>query len=123
MFSAMEVQVVKREADQASGSYDEINIVEDEASGSLVQPCTGTGKLSIRVPYMLRENKGLEKYYKPRVVAIGPIHRDNPNLEYGERMKSILAGQFMKENMIDAEDLYNMIMADLEKLKMYYVKM
>ncbi|KAF2289301.1 hypothetical protein GH714_034328 [Hevea brasiliensis] len=46
---AIEVQatkVVKREADQASGSHDQIN-VEDEASGSHDQPIEENQKLSI----------------------------------------------------------------------------
>ncbi|KAF2299459.1 hypothetical protein GH714_032019 [Hevea brasiliensis] len=148
----MEVQatmVVKPEADQACGSHDLINM-EDEASGSRYQTIGVTEELSDiiihgkhllerldslkqagekpvktriqRVPYMLWENKKLEKYYKPRVIAMGPIHHDGTSFEYGERMKRILAGQFMKEYALVAENLYMMIMKDLGNLKMCYVE-
>ncbi|KAF2299387.1 hypothetical protein GH714_031799 [Hevea brasiliensis] len=143
-------KVVKPEADQACGSHDRIN-VEDGASGSNVQPIEEAKEPSDividtehlqerldslkkeaagkpvktriqRVPYMLRENKELEKYYKPTVVAIGPIHCKDPNFEYGERMKRSLTGEFIKEHAIEAGNLYRRIMKDLKKLKMCYAE-
>ncbi|KAF2299385.1 hypothetical protein GH714_031793 [Hevea brasiliensis] len=64
-----------------------------------------------RVPPMLSENQELKKYYKPTVVAIGPIHHRarDANFEYGESMKHILADQFMIENEIEAQNLYKSI--------------
>ncbi|KAF2308182.1 hypothetical protein GH714_036466 [Hevea brasiliensis] len=75
-----------------------------------------------KVPFMLRENKEFEKYYKPKMVAIGPIHHRDPNFEFTEKRKHIVAGDFIKEHGIDAENLYDKIMDGLGNLKMRYVE-
>lgn len=141
-------EVVKPEADQACGSHNQINM-EDEAIGnlqffekndwgtpivirekyllkmleSLKQATEKPVKSRIqRVPYMLRENKELKKYCRPSVVAIGPIHHGHPNFEYGEKMKLILASNFLESHGIDAKVVYRQVYDNLAKLNMCYAE-
>ncbi|XP_037492344.1 UPF0481 protein At3g47200 isoform X2 [Jatropha curcas] len=111
------LSIVIDDKSKTSRSFQErLNSLKREAQKSNLTP-----KIQ-KVPFILRENKDFEKYYEPRVVAVGPIHHGHPKFEYAENAKRRLAGAFIEENGIDAESLYNKIMAELQDLKNSYVE-
>ncbi|KDP26227.1 hypothetical protein JCGZ_22473 [Jatropha curcas] len=73
-----------------------------------------------KVPFKYRKDKDFEKYYQPRVFAIGPIHHGHPQFEYAENVKHKLAAGFIRYTGLDSKDVYDMIMRNLEVFKICY---
>nr|XP_028954784.1 UPF0481 protein At3g47200-like [Malus domestica] len=51
-----------------------------------------------RVPFMLRDHKNLDKYYEPRVVALGPRHHGKEKYKQAEKVKLQLTEHFIKDS-------------------------
>ncbi len=49
-----------------------------------------------KVIFFLRDEKDLQKYYEPRVVALGPIHHRNAKYQLGEQYKLLLTMSLSK---------------------------
>ncbi|OMO60095.1 hypothetical protein COLO4_33942 [Corchorus olitorius] len=73
-----------------------------------------------RVPSMLGENKHFQKYFKPKVIAIGPLHHDDPGLQKAEKLKLKLAAYFIKKHRLEKEMLYSKIKMEIGYLKKCY---
>ncbi|XP_022765991.1 UPF0481 protein At3g47200-like [Durio zibethinus] len=73
-----------------------------------------------RVPSMLGGNKDFKKYFKPKVIAIGPLHHDDPSLQGAEKLKLKLAAHFIKKHGVEKEILYSKIKMELANLKKCY---
>ncbi|KAE9617110.1 hypothetical protein Lal_00034579 [Lupinus albus] len=50
-----------------------------------------------RVPYFLRENVEMAKYYSPKMISFGPIHHKDKNLEQGQRFKLLWTSMYIEE--------------------------
>ncbi|CAL0303673.1 unnamed protein product [Lupinus luteus] len=50
-----------------------------------------------RVPYILRQNAQMAKYYTPKMISFGPIHHKDKNLEQGERFKLLWTSMYIEE--------------------------
>ena len=72
-----------------------------------------------RVPAMLRQEH-FHKYYKPRAIAIGPLHHDSKTL-FKEDFKTKLVAKFVEEGD-EAETLYLIIKKNIKQLKDYFDK-
>ncbi|KAE8664093.1 Lycopene cyclase [Hibiscus syriacus] len=73
-----------------------------------------------RVPATLCIPKDFAKYFKPRVISIGPIHHDNPALQGSEQLKLRLAAHFEKNIGVGKEILFNTIKTEIGSLKNCY---
>ncbi|OMO58145.1 hypothetical protein CCACVL1_25555 [Corchorus capsularis] len=96
---------------------------ELEKLGSLEKALEGDSSahpLIQRVPSMLGENKHFQKYFKPKVIAIGPLHHDDPGLQKAEKLKLKLAAYFIKTHGLEKEMLYSKIKMEIDYLKKCY---
>ncbi|KAK8712111.1 hypothetical protein V6N13_147361 [Hibiscus sabdariffa] len=73
-----------------------------------------------RVPSTLCIPKDFRKYFKPRVISIGPIHHGNPALHGSEQLKLRLAAHFVKNIGVEKKTLYNTIKTEIGSLKKCY---
>ncbi|KAE8728936.1 Lycopene cyclase [Hibiscus syriacus] len=87
------------------------------------QHLTPTAKPLIqRVPSTLGKADDFVKYFKPRVISIGPIHHGDPTLRGSEQLKLRLAAHFVKNIGVEKETLYNAIKTEICSLKECYDK-
>ncbi|KAK8588825.1 hypothetical protein V6N13_087719 [Hibiscus sabdariffa] len=73
-----------------------------------------------KVPSTLCIPKDFRKYFKPRVISIGPIHHGNPALHGSEQLKLRLAAHFVKNIGVEKETLYKAIKMEIGSLKKCY---
>ncbi|KAM2568074.1 hypothetical protein TB2_008361 [Malus domestica] len=66
----------------------------------------------------LRSNKNLEKYFEPRVLAIGPIHHGK--FPEWEELKYRLAADFVNDSGRSEEFLYKEVEDNIKELKQCY---
>ncbi|GMI65714.1 hypothetical protein like AT3G50170 [Hibiscus trionum] len=92
----------------------------DEALEGDPQHKLTTKPLIRRVPSTLSIPKDFRKYFKPRVISIGPIHHGDPSLHGSEQLKLRLAAHFVKNIGVDKEILYNSIRKEMGSLKKCY---
>ncbi|XP_021282561.1 UPF0481 protein At3g47200-like [Herrania umbratica] len=71
-------------------------------------------------PVLIRIKEDFGKYFKPRLVALGPLHHGLPQFERAEHTKRKLAALFAKENQTTGEVLFSKIMAEIKDLKRCY---
>ncbi|TYI03831.1 hypothetical protein ES332_A11G369300v1 [Gossypium tomentosum] len=60
------------------------------------------------------------KYFKPKVISIGPLHHDDPTLHKSKKLKLELATHFIKKIDVDKDTLYNNMKAEMDDLKKCY---
>ncbi|KAJ4830185.1 hypothetical protein Tsubulata_046689, partial [Turnera subulata] len=90
--------------------------------GAMVEKVSNSRPKIQMVPYILRKKENFVKYYKPVVLALGPIHHYDTDLEESEKLKLLLAGHFIKKNAVNKEDLCNKILMKIECLKACYAE-
>ncbi|XP_008240772.1 PREDICTED: UPF0481 protein At3g47200-like [Prunus mume] len=74
-----------------------------------------------RVPFMLRDNKKNDKYYEPRVAAIGPFHHGiKPKYQQAEKIKLQLAGNFVLDSKQNDADLLKKVEEKIKDLRECY---
>ncbi|CAK7324135.1 unnamed protein product [Dovyalis caffra] len=61
------------------------------------------------VPSELREVEKNKDCYMPRVVSIGPCHHGKEELEKMEKLKIQIAGQFVEDERVIAEEMYRKV--------------
>ncbi|KAK8688990.1 hypothetical protein V6N13_087721 [Hibiscus sabdariffa] len=79
-----------------------------------------TKPLIQRVPSTLGIPDDFIKYFKPRVISIGPIHHGDSTLHESEQLKLRLAAHFVKNVGVDKEILYGTIKSEISSLKECY---
>ncbi|GMI65713.1 hypothetical protein like AT3G50140 [Hibiscus trionum] len=79
-----------------------------------------TKPLIQRVPSTLGIPDEFVKYFKPRVISIGPIHHGDSTLHGSEQLKLRLASHFVKNVGVDKEILYGTIKTEIGSLKECY---
>ncbi|KAG2687292.1 hypothetical protein I3760_09G044500 [Carya illinoinensis] len=70
-----------------------------------------------KVPLLLQDHKHFDKYFKPRIVALGPIHHDTPKYQPAEEYKLRMTNCFVKESGKDDESLYNVVENNIKQLR------
>ncbi|KAL4355197.1 hypothetical protein GQ457_06G024770 [Hibiscus cannabinus] len=79
-----------------------------------------TKPLIQRLPSTLGIPDDFIKYFKPRVISIGPIHHADSTLHESEQLKLRLAAHFVKNVGLDKEILYGTIKSEIGSLKECY---
>ncbi|MFQ6635672.1 hypothetical protein Gotur_011166 [Gossypium turneri] len=72
-----------------------------------------------RVPSTLDRHEDFKKYFKPKVISIGPLYHDDPTL-HDEKLKLKLAAHFVKNIGVDKDTLYNNMKTEIGGLKKCY---
>jgi hypothetical protein len=62
-----------------------------------------------RVPSEFRKMKENTDCYEPLVVSIGPYHHGKQELKEMEKLKAKMAGQFVKDSGLAAEQMYSKV--------------
>ncbi|XP_041024519.1 UPF0481 protein At3g47200-like [Juglans microcarpa x Juglans regia] len=70
-----------------------------------------------RVPLLLRDHQHFDKYFKPRIVAIGPIHHGEPKYKPAEAYKLRMANYFVQDSGTKDEILYDIVEKKIEQLR------
>ncbi|XP_062109830.1 UPF0481 protein At3g47200-like [Humulus lupulus] len=70
-----------------------------------------------KVPMVFRGRKNFDKYFEPRVVSIGPIHRGKPKLELWEKYKTEFTAEFVKNSKYSTRFFFNIIRENITSLK------
>ncbi|KAK5787166.1 hypothetical protein PVK06_041819 [Gossypium arboreum] len=73
-----------------------------------------------RVPSTLFRHEEFRKYFKPKVISIGPLHHDDSTFRESEELKLKLAAHFIKKIGVDKYTLYNNMKAEMDDLKKCY---
>ncbi|MFQ6670333.1 hypothetical protein Gotur_035302 [Gossypium turneri] len=73
-----------------------------------------------RVPSSLGHHEDFRKYFKPKVISIGPLHHADPTLHKSEKLKLELALLFFKKIGVDKHTLYNNMKTEIDGLKKCY---
>ncbi|XP_058728219.1 uncharacterized protein LOC131600001 [Vicia villosa] len=73
-----------------------------------------------RVAAYLRNRKNIDKQYSPKLLSIGPIHHDNPNLKLGENYKLTWAVKYIQSTQQTREYLHQKIADNINELKGLY---
>ncbi|XP_021830263.1 UPF0481 protein At3g47200-like [Prunus avium] len=74
-----------------------------------------------RVPFMLRQDTKFDKYYEPRVAALGPLHHARkPQYEHAEKVKLKLAANFVKDSKQNDADLLKKVEDNINELRKCY---
>ncbi|KAK8272964.1 hypothetical protein V6Z11_D11G372600 [Gossypium hirsutum] len=73
-----------------------------------------------RVPSSLGRHEDFRKYFKPKVISIGPLHHNDSTLHKSKKLKLKLAALFVKKIGVDKETLYNNMKTEIDGLKKCY---
>ncbi|XP_017629136.2 UPF0481 protein At3g47200-like [Gossypium arboreum] len=101
-----------------SGELSNLRSLDEALEGG--QPTFRDKPLIREVPSTLSRNEDFKKYFKPKVVAIGPLHHYDPALPESKKLKLKLAAHFVKKIGIDKESLYSNIKQEMDSLKECY---
>ncbi|MFQ6635675.1 hypothetical protein Gotur_011163 [Gossypium turneri] len=82
------------------------------------QPNLTANPLIQKVPSTLSRNEDFKKYFKPKVISIGPLHDDDPTLQESNELKLKLAAHFVKN--IDVHKEYSNMKKEIDDLKKCY---
>ncbi|KAB2006642.1 hypothetical protein ES319_D11G360400v1 [Gossypium barbadense] len=80
----------------------------------------GAKPLIQRVPSTLGRHEDFSKYFKPKVISIGPFYHDDATLHKSEKLKLKLAALFVKKIGVDKDTLYNNMKTEIDGLKKCY---
>ncbi|KAG6697125.1 hypothetical protein I3842_09G182800, partial [Carya illinoinensis] len=70
-----------------------------------------------KVPLLLRDRKHFNKYFKPRIVALGPIHHGKKKYKPSEEYKLIMTNCFVMESGKVDEALYKVVKNNIKQLR------
>ncbi|MFQ6635673.1 hypothetical protein Gotur_011166 [Gossypium turneri] len=84
------------------------------------QPNLTANPLIRKVPSTLRRTEEFMKYFKPKVISIGPLHHDDPTLHESKELKLKLAAHFVKNIGVDKDSLYSNMKKAIDDLKKCY---
>ncbi|KAB1671100.1 hypothetical protein [Gossypium barbadense] len=102
----------------SSGELKNLRSLDEAFDGNQLDP--KAKPLIQRVPSILGRHEDFRKYFKPRVVSIGPLHHDDPTLHGSEKLKLKLAAHFVKNIGFNKETLYNNMKTEIGGLKKCY---
>ncbi|KAF5474233.1 hypothetical protein F2P56_006148 [Juglans regia] len=75
-----------------------------------------------KVPLLLQDHKHFDKYFTPRIVALGPIHHDTPKYKPAEAYKLRMAKCFVQDSDTKDEILYDIVEKNIEQLRKCFDK-
>ncbi|MBA0673550.1 hypothetical protein Goklo_007318 [Gossypium klotzschianum] len=84
------------------------------------QPTLRYKPLIRKVPSTLLRNEDFKKYFKPKMISIGPLHHNDLTLRESKGLKLKLAAHFVKKIGVDKKSLYSKIKKEMDGLKECY---
>ena len=66
-----------------------------------------------KVPHLLRGTKDFKKFFQPKVISIGPYHHGKPYLHSVEKIKPLVAQEFLVASQQRIEDVYKKIKSNI----------
>ncbi|TYI58581.1 hypothetical protein E1A91_D11G369700v1 [Gossypium mustelinum] len=96
------------------------NTNNDYVGIDMRQPTLRYKPLIRKVPSTLLRNEDFKKYFKPKVISIGPLHHDDLTLRESKGLKLKLAAHFVKKIGVDKKSLYSKIKKEMDGLKECY---
>ncbi|PPS04695.1 hypothetical protein GOBAR_AA15969 [Gossypium barbadense] len=102
----------------SNGELENLWSLDEALKGNQLEP--RAKPLIQRVPSTLGRHKDFRKYFKPKVISIGPLHHDDPTLHGSEKLKLKLAAHFVKNIGVNKETLYNNMKTEIGGLKKCY---
>ncbi|KAB2006639.1 hypothetical protein ES319_D11G360200v1 [Gossypium barbadense] len=84
------------------------------------QPNFTANPLIRKVPSTLCRTEDFMKYFKPKVISIGPLHHDDPTLHESKELKLKLAAHFVKNIGVDKDSLYRNMKKEIDGLRKCY---
>ncbi|KHG12694.1 hypothetical protein F383_17045 [Gossypium arboreum] len=106
------------DVDLSSGELEKLRSLDKTLEGR--QRTLRDKPLIRQVPSTLSRNEDFKKYFKPKVIAIGPLHHYDPALPVSEKLKLNLAAHFVEKIGVDKESLYSNIKKEMDGLKECY---
>ncbi|MFQ6670331.1 hypothetical protein Gotur_035302, partial [Gossypium turneri] len=101
-----------------NGELENLRSLDQAFDGDQVDPKAKS--LIQRVPSTLDRHEDFRKYFKPKVISIGPLYHDDPTLHDSEKLKLKLAAHFVKNIGVDKDILYNNMKTEMGGLKKCY---
>ncbi|KAI7992780.1 UPF0481 protein [Camellia lanceoleosa] len=74
------------------------------------------------VPPLMRNHENNKGMFDPKVVSIGPYHHGKEDLQLVENVKSMLATLFLQDGDKNMDEVYSMILENIDDYRSYYVK-
>ncbi|KAL1146319.1 hypothetical protein V6Z11_A11G364100, partial [Gossypium hirsutum] len=84
------------------------------------QPTLRDKPLIRKVQSTLRRNEDFKKYFKPKVITIGPLHHNDPTLHESKELKLKLVAKFVKNIGVEKKSLYSNMKKEIDGLKECY---
>ncbi|XP_028084586.1 uncharacterized protein LOC114285708 [Camellia sinensis] len=75
-----------------------------------------------RVPPLMRNHENNKGMFDPKVVSIGPYHHGKEDLQLVETVKPMLAALFLQDSDKNKDEVYSMILENVDDARSYYVK-
>ncbi|KAL7197559.1 hypothetical protein ACSBR2_020153 [Camellia fascicularis] len=75
-----------------------------------------------RVPPLMRNHENNKGMFDPKVVSIGPYHHGKEDLQLVENVKPMLATLFLQDSDKNKDEVYSMILENVDDARSYYVK-
>ncbi|XP_028074489.1 UPF0481 protein At3g47200-like [Camellia sinensis] len=75
-----------------------------------------------RVPPLMRNHENSKGMFDPKVVSIGPYHHGKEDLQLVENVKPMLATLFLQDGDKNMDEVYSMILGNIDDARGYYVK-
>ena len=98
----------RKNCDQTEGP--KLEIEEHRRITSLSQP---SWPCIPKLPHLLRGTKDFKKFFQPKVISIGPYHHGKPHLHSMEKIKPLVAQEFLVASQHRIEDVYKKIKSNI----------
>ncbi|TYH47074.1 hypothetical protein ES332_D11G386200v1 [Gossypium tomentosum] len=102
----------------SNGELENFRSLDEAFDGNQLDP--KAKPLIRRVPSTLGRHEDFRKYFKPKVISIGPLHHADPSLHESKKLKCKLTTLFVKNIGVDRGTLYNNIKTEIDDLKKCY---
>ncbi|KAG4123401.1 hypothetical protein ERO13_D11G324300v2 [Gossypium hirsutum] len=103
----------------SNGELEKLRSLDEAFDGDEISR-PGAKPLIQRVPSTLRLNEDFKKYFKPKVISIGPFYHNDATLLKSEKLKLKLAADFVKNINVDKYTMYKNMKKEIDDLKKCY---
>ncbi|PPS04693.1 hypothetical protein GOBAR_AA15967 [Gossypium barbadense] len=102
----------------SKGELENLRSLDESFDGNQLDP--NAKPLIRRVPSTLGCHEDFRKYFKPKVIQIGPLHNDDPTLHGSQNLKQNLVKCFTKNIGVNTKTLYENMKKEIDGLKKCY---
>ncbi|KAH1084265.1 hypothetical protein J1N35_024026 [Gossypium stocksii] len=102
----------------SNGELKNLRSLDEAFDGNQLDP--KAKPLIRRVPSIIGRHKDFRKYFKPKVISIGPLHHNDPTFHGSEMLELRLAAHFVENIGVNKQILYNNMKTEIDGLKKCY---